>query len=546
MKRAFPLLVAACGSTAAPPTPAPAPAPVAPEPPATRPSPGLDIDGPLAIPDRTPAPRKPAVPFDLASDRAIVEVHVPVPPRGGAVGFTFADDRPGWVTRIPDAQQLPSVAYGHDRVYVSGGFQSVSFYALEATTGRIAWATTNLEDNGPTAAVVEGDDVLFNTESCTLFALDAKTGKRRWFRYLGDPTLTQVAATDGLVYAAHPDKDSGGRRLSAFRVTSGAPVWSRTVDGELLATPVIAGDAVYASTLTGTTYRFDHRTGKLRWARALRATTAPWIVGDELFVTRRKGGKEQQVVVSVDTGKILREHRMSSGSYAWDVPGPTATTPETVWAFEGSRPVVDRGIHYVAMANEVIASDAKSGEAIWDRRYPTKSRGRTLGSVALAGSTIVVSSRDGKVFGLDVDTGYTLWSYDIGHQVVAEPIVAKGWLYSTTTDGYVIALDVADKSLDGWHMFGGNAHKNGSAAPPPVAPPPIEGRPTSAATAPPAPVDPVAIAQTRLDQIVADEQASARIDRAVDDVYDDPPEIAPKDRKPFTLDPACLDHVLCK
>ncbi|MEJ7601996.1 MAG: PQQ-binding-like beta-propeller repeat protein [Kofleriaceae bacterium] len=35
---------------------------------------------------------------------------------------------------------------------------------------------------------------------------------------------------------------------------------------------------------------------------------------------------------------------------------------------------------------------------------------RALGSVALAGSTIVVSTRDGTVFGLDVDTGYTLWS----------------------------------------------------------------------------------------------------------------------------------------
>src|SRR6185503_2455508 len=100
--------------------------------------------------------------------------------------------------------------------------------------------------------------------------------------------------------------------------------------------------------------------------------------------------------------------------------------------------------------NEVVAADATSGEPIWHRRY--QKQGRSLGSVALAGSTIVVASRDGKMFGLDVDTGFTLWSYDIGKRVVAEPIIAKGWLYATTVDGYVIALDVADKSLDGWHM----------------------------------------------------------------------------------------------
>ena len=202
MKRCALIVLAACGSSD---EPAPAPAPVAiAEPPPPRPAPGMDLAGPLAAPDNAPGPRKPAVPIDLAADRAVVKVDVPVAPRGGAVGFSFGDDRRGWVTGIPDAQQLPAVAYANDRVYVSGGFQSTSFYALAASTGRIEWATTSLEDNGPTAAVVEGDDVLFNTESCTLFALDAKTGKRKWFKYLGDPTLAQVAVTDGLVYAAHP------------------------------------------------------------------------------------------------------------------------------------------------------------------------------------------------------------------------------------------------------------------------------------------------------------------------------------------------------
>ena len=471
MKRALLLLLVACGDPASEPvviSPAPAP-----EPPPLRPAPGLDLDGPLAGTETAPAPRKPAVPFDLAADRAVVKVSVPVPPSGGAVQFTFADERPGWVARIPDAQQLPSVAYGKDRVFVSGGFNSVSFYALDATTGTIQWATTNLEDNGPTAAVVEGDDVLFNTESCTLFSLDAKTGKRNWYRYLGDPTLAQVALVDGLVYSSYPDKATGEQMLGAFRVKGGTPVWSRQVGGELLATPVISGDSVYVSTIHGMTFRFDHRTGKTKWVKPLRATTAPWIVGDELFVTRRSGAKEQQVVVDVGTGKVIREHRVSVGSYAYDVPA-NLDSWETVWAFEGSRPVVDRGIHYVAMGNDVIASDAKSGEAIWHRRYTTKADARSLGSVALAGSTIVVSSRDGKVFGLDVDTGFTLWSYDLGKKLVAEPIIAKGWLYSTTADGYVIALNVADKSLDGWHMFGGSPSKNGATIAAPV-PKPIEG-----------------------------------------------------------------------
>jgi len=523
-------VVAACGSPAAPPEVAPVVVPVAPAP-LPRPAPGADLDGPIAGAEVAPAPRKPAVPFDLASDRAVVKVSVPVPPSGGAVQFTFADERPGWVARIPDALQLPAVAYGGGRVFVSGGFQSVSFYALDALTGRIEWATTNLEDNGPTAAIVEGDDVLFNTESCTLFSLNAKTGKRNWYRYLGDPTLAQIALVDGLVYSSYPDKETGDQMLGAFRVASGTPVWTRKVGAELLATPVISGDSVYVSTIEGLTFRFDHRTGRTRWVKPLRATTAPWIVGDELFVTRHKAGKEQQIVVDTATGKIVREHRVSAGSYAYDVPA-NLDSWDQVWAFEGSRPVVDRGIHYVAMGNEVIASDARSGEAIWHRRYPGRADARSLGSVALAGSTIVVSSRDGKVFGLDVDTGYTLWSYDVGKRVIAEPIVAKGWLYATTADGYVIALNVADKSLDGWHMFGGSSSKNGQTLTPPT-PTPLEGK-TTRVEAPAA--DPVVVAQARLDAV----RAAASVPAAR------PIEQAVRIHEPVVLDPSCLTDVFCK
>lgn len=459
-------LLVGCGSADAPAVPTPVPP--APEPPALRPSPGVDLTGPIAPPVRAAHPRTTVASMDLASDRAVVRVSVPTPPRGGAVGFQFAEDRAGWVARIPDADELPAVAYGGDKIFVSGGFSSVTFYGLDAATGRIDWATTNLEDNGPTAAVYDDGRVVFNTESCTVFALDARTGRRVWLRKLGDPTLAQTAVADGVVFAAHPAAD--GNELSAFRVDNGAWLWSRWVGSELLASPVVAGDAVYASTVAGWTFAFGKRDGKPLWHKPLQATTAPWLAGDELFVTRRQGRKEQQIVVAANTGAILREHDASHGAYASDVPADI-TDWKSVWRFEGSRPVVDRGVRYVAMGGEIRASDAVTGEALWQRRYAKQPDARSLGSVALAGSQIVVSTRDGQLFGLDVDTGYTLWSYDIGHRVHAEPIVAKGWVYAATADGYVVALNVADPTLDGWHMFGGNPAHDGLVRPPPAAKP---------------------------------------------------------------------------
>jgi Ca-activated chloride channel family protein len=318
--------------------------------------------------------------------------------------------------------------------------------------------------------VFEDDRVLFNTESCTLFALDARTGRRLWFRKLGDPTLAQVTTADGLVYASHPGES--GQELTAYRVKDGEPVWTRSIGAELLAAPVISGDAIYATNLHGVVFRFARRTGKLAWARALDATTAPWITDNELFVTRQIGRREQQIVVAADTGKLLRAHDQSSGRHAGDVPGGAGALGsdswKQVWAFEGSRPVVDRGVRYVAMGGEIRASDAATGELLWQRRHAgAPADRRSVGSVALAGSEIVIATRDGKLFGLDVDTGYTLWSYAIGHRVIAEPVIARGWIYASTEDGYVVALQVGDRTLDGWHMFGGNPRHDGPVAPPP-------------------------------------------------------------------------------
>ena len=478
MKKITPPLVLAacaaigCGCGSRDTAPGPAPEQSAPaEPPGPRPAPGMDLSGPIPQPERGgPAARGPSrVPVELSADRALLKVSVPSPPRGGSLTFQFDGDRRGWVASLPEEQQLPAVAYGNDLVFVSGGFETHTFYALRASTGRMEWATTGLEDNGPTSAVFEDGRVIFNTESCTIFALDARTGRRLWRRWLGDPTLAQIAVADGLAFSAHPG--DSGYVLSALRVADGAPVWSSWIGSEVIAAPVVAGDSVYVSTLDGLTFRFTRQSGKLRWSRPLQATTAPWIVGDELFVTRRRGGKEQQIVVALDSGQIVREHHVSTGAYAWDV--PSGADSPGVWAFEGSRPVVDRGVRYVAMGAEVHATDARTGESLWYRRYPGGADRRAIGSVAVAGSNVVFATRDGKLFGLDIDTGYTLWSYDLGVRVVAEPIIARGWVYAATADGRVVALDIADPTLDGWHMFGGNPHHNGPVAPPPR--PSLEG-----------------------------------------------------------------------
>ena len=105
--------------------------------------------------------------------------------------------------------------------------------------------------------------------------------------------------------------------------------------------------------------------------------------------------------------------------------------------------------------------DAESGELLWRRRYTDEARTRPASSPAIAGSQIVFGTRDGVLYGLDIDTGLTTWAYQVGEPVSAQPTVAHGWVYATTTRGTLVALEVGDRELDGWHMWGGNARHNG-------------------------------------------------------------------------------------
>jgi len=430
---------------------------------AVEPGPGADID-PSVLDQLDREESAPSVAagagLDLAlgRDRPLQRLPVPRVARATTAGFTFGDGRKGWITRLPVAGPIPSVAYGGGRVYAGGGFNTYAFYAMSSESGKVLWNRQNLEDNGPTAPSYLDEEVIFNTESCTLFVLDSRTGRTRWKRWLGDPTLAQPAVQHGLVYASYPS--NGGQRLGAMRLKDGRTVWSRLVDGELITAPVVAGDSVYVTTIRGTVYRFDAHKGRRRWQRRLRATSAVWVSGGRIYLSRSARGREAQVVLERETGRTLAVLRQTRASYLRDVPRDLQSWPK-VWAFEGSRPLLVNGRLLDTMAGVVTATSPDTGKSLW-RRPDSAAGRRSLTAPVLAGSHVVFASRRGAVYALDVDTGMTVWAYDVGRKIAASPVVARGWVYLSTVDGSVIALQAGGPALDGWHMWGGSPGHNGA------------------------------------------------------------------------------------
>jgi Ca-activated chloride channel homolog len=119
----------------------------------------------------------------------------------------------GWKVRIPGGHTLATPAVLDGRVFLGGGFGSYDFYALDAATGAVAWQYQTTDD-GPTAAVVQDDFVVFNTESCELEVLTI-AGRPVWKRWLGDPLMSMPAVGSGRVYIAYPDSQGDRRHYLA-------------------------------------------------------------------------------------------------------------------------------------------------------------------------------------------------------------------------------------------------------------------------------------------------------------------------------------------
>ncbi len=225
----------------------------------------------------------------------------------------------GFTIRLPSQSPVATPAVRDGRLYVSGGFSSNDFYCFHAQTGKFLWGV-RLDDDGPSAVVLDDDSIILNTESCTIFVLDARTGKLRWGHWLADPLMSVPTAAHGRVFTTYPatatsaagdnpfadDAKTTSKATSApptathalacFDKKTGETLWQRWIDGECISAPVAADNVLYVATYAGTLYEFNQRDGRILAARRLKATSAPVVAGTAVYYSRRTDGKSKGAV----------------------------------------------------------------------------------------------------------------------------------------------------------------------------------------------------------------------------------------------------------
>ena len=431
----------------------------------------------------------------------------------------------GFVIKFPSSTNIPTPIVQDGKLYVSGGFGSKEYYAFDAKTGAKMWAV-NLDDDGPSSGVTEGDALVFNTESCTIFACDKNTGKFLWSHWLGDPLMSMPAVANGKVFTAYPagysysnDTHYGVHTgvmaegeikpthvLAAFDVKTGAVLWQKWIDGDIMSAPVAEGSNLYFTTFSGTVYKVEQETGTFVSARAMKATSAPIVNGDKIMITRRSDKnnvcteniatlteKDESFTASyfdkkadyldknIQANASLKKESMNldaGNGFSGGAPSNSGwmdaydnigqSNVSSLQGFAGSRILFANGKNYNTMGDELICSDPTTGKKVWSSKIDgdLNSAGGFLATPPiLAGVSIVVATYGGEVQLIDPETGKITDSYRTGEHIRNQPVVSEGWVYVTTTTGKLIGFNTENPKLTGWPMWGANSGHTNATAP---------------------------------------------------------------------------------
>ena len=282
-------------------------------------------------------------------------------------------------------------------------------YAVDRATGAERWRFQTQGPVASSPAVVDGLAYVSSVDG-NVYAVDAATGAERWrFATRGerrftapgihgaiprtermpdpfDVFLSSPTVVDGVVFIG-----SGDQHVYALDARTGARRWEFAAGDVIHASPAVVDGVVYIGSWDRNLYALDARTGRERWRHTTGADTVIW---NQVGLASSPAVAEGLVFVG---GRDGRFHAVDAAT------GAERWSHDNHGGWTIGSPAVRDGVVYFTTSDgrRFKALDARTGAV----RFDLENKAISFSSVALAGTGAFYGTSDGWVHAVDVRTG---------------------------------------------------------------------------------------------------------------------------------------------
>lgn len=285
------------------------------------------------------------------------------------------------------------------------------------------------------APTIVGDSLYVVDADGELYALDARTGERIWYRDLDRSILAGVGADSAQLYVVTRNGD-----LLALDRESGESNWSASVPAEVLAPPQSNGAQVVAMTIDNRLIAFDSASGDRLWqydgtapVLSYRGTAVPHVDSERVLA-----GFSNGMLVSVD---------VLTGAPLWEYPVSVAggrTELERLVDVDGRPLVLGDSVLVVGYQGKLAALSLDSGQEYW-------SRGASSLKAPGAGSnSLFVAEADGTLISYNAFSRAESWRIDtLSWRRLTTPFTYEDLVVVGDFEGYLHLVQQADGEFVG-------------------------------------------------------------------------------------------------
>ena len=280
---------------------------------------------------------------------------------------------------------------------------------------------------------VEPDVIVSAAMDGEVYALDPSDGHRLW-KAQTDARIVAGPTVEG----SHVFMGTLDAEVIALKRADGSVAWRVPVSSEVLAPPVAQGAFVVVRCGDGKLFGLSADTGERLWTfdrsvppLTLRGLSEPLILGGRLFAGLDNG---HAVSLKLDTGELLWEQVVSAPS--------GRTELERMVDIDADLLTTRDGVYAVSFGGDLAAVSLEDGRVAW--RRPIKS----YSGIALIGRVLVATDESGLVWGLDAETGASLWKQEaLKYRKLSPPAIDGDYIAVADFEGYVHWLSPKDGTI---------------------------------------------------------------------------------------------------